>query len=138
PTAGQVFVRASKRPLSEGVPGMFTVAGYGKAVSPAVDAIARRMFEEESWVLGSKTGGAVGTALSSIPMLNEIRRRYFEDYAKEWDGFLGDIRLAPSADLSQTLQLAKLLSGPESPLRRPVPSAAKETSATRTRDVTSQ
>src|SRR5262249_57694546 len=55
PTAAQVFVRASKQPLSEGVPGMFTVPRYGKAVSPAADAIARRMFAEEPAGLRSKT-----------------------------------------------------------------------------------
>jgi len=127
PAAAQAFARASKRPLTEGVPGIFTMAGYTKTISPAMEPLTRRMLEEESWVLGPKFAGST-KASSSGQVLNDVRRRYFEDYIRAWDNFFDDIRLVPSSGLAQTLQLVKLLSGPDSPMKRLMQNAAKEVS----------
>ncbi|EQB6624603.1 ImcF-related family protein, partial [Escherichia coli] len=49
---------------------------------------------------------------------NTVRQLYMRDFIINWDRFLADIQLNNSADLSQRINTARLLSGPNSPLRR--------------------
>ncbi len=125
PAAAQVFVRASGKPLTGGVPGLFTASGYSKTFRPAAEKITQRLLEEESWVLGTKFAGSSRAPVRQT--FEEVRRRYLADYIRTWDEFLGDVRLAPSSSLSQTVQLAKVLGGPDSPLKRLTVAAAKQT-----------
>ena len=126
PATAQVFVRTSRQPLTGGVPGLFTVNGYTKAFRPAAEKVTQRLLEEESWVLGPKFASSARAQAGQV--LEEVRRRYLADYIRVWDEFLGDIRLAPSSSLSQTVQLAKVLAGPDSPLKRLAVAAARQTS----------
>jgi type VI secretion system protein ImpL len=57
-----------------------------------------------------------------------VRRRYLDDYIRTWDEFLADIRLVAPANLGQTVQLVRILSGADSPLKRLLTAVAKETS----------
>ena len=123
PAAAQVFVRASRQPLTGGVNGFFTVAGYTKNFRPAAEKVTQRLREEEAWVLGPK----LASSTSAADVLEEVRRRYLADYRRTWDEFLNDIRLVPSTSFSQTVQLAKILAGADSPLKRLTVAAAKQT-----------
>ncbi len=49
---------------------------------------------------------------------NAVRQLYMRDFIANWDRFLADIQLNNSADLSQRINTARLLSGANSPLRR--------------------
>jgi type VI secretion system protein ImpL len=51
-----------------------------------------------------------------------------QDYEKQWLALFSDIRLARSATLPQTIEQARILSAPDSPLKRLVVAAAKELS----------
>jgi type VI secretion system protein ImpL len=112
--------------LTQGVPGFFTLNGYYKAFKPAAERTTQRLAEEEAWVLGRKSAGA-GIA-ASAQALEDVRRRYLEDYIRTWDEFLGDIRLKRPENLSQTVSLVRTMSGSDSPLRRLVLAAAREVS----------
>jgi type VI secretion system protein ImpL len=126
PSAAQVFERRSGAPLTQGVPGFFTLNGYYKAFKPAAARTTQRLAEEESWVLGRKSTFA---AVAESPQaLEEVRRRYLEDYIRAWEEFLSDIRLKQPQNLSQTVSLVRTLSGSDSPLRRLVVAAAKQVS----------
>ena len=125
PSAAQVFERRSGAPLTQGVPGFFTLNGYYKAFKPAAERTTLRLAEEEAWVLGRKSAGAAGIA-ATAQALEDVRRRYLEEYIRSWDEFLGDIRLKRPENLSQTVSLVRTMSGSDSPLRRLVLAAARE------------
>ena len=52
PSAPLVFERASGKPLTEGIPGLFTYDGYHKRFQSAAAAVTATMALEEPWVLG--------------------------------------------------------------------------------------
>jgi type VI secretion system protein ImpL len=125
PAAAQVFVRASKAPLTQGVPFFFTAEGFRKAFKGGIDALIKDFQAEEAWVLGeqfqtARGGGATGQ------LLDQVRRKYLDEYMRVWDEFFKDIRLAPTTSLLQVVEIAKVLSAPDSPLKRLVVAAARE------------
>ena len=117
PNAAQVFERASKEPLNKGVSGLFTRQGYEKIVKPAVQKSTLQLAREESWVLGLKSDPA---RLKDVAMgggvTDKVRRLYFEDYIKTWDGFLADVRLVKLTGLDRSIAVARTLSAVDSPL----------------------
>jgi type VI secretion system protein ImpL len=118
PSAALVFIRESGRPLTQGVPGLFTYDGYHKAFLRESARVTTQLAAEEGWVLGlpAKEQGAVAATQIGEQALEDVRRRYLEDYARTWESFLKDIRVVPSADMQTSIQLARLLSAPDSPL----------------------
>ena len=133
PAAGQVFARASKAPLSEGIPGLFTSAGYFKVIRPKLSDVTNTMLTEESWVLGQKL--ASGTRVANmVQVQDEVRRRYFAEFGKAWEDLFTDLQLVSSSSLVQSQQLVRLLSGPDSPLKRLLEQASKELALTEPAD----
>ena len=117
PNAAQVFERTSREPLTKGVSGLYTKAGYERLVKPSIQKEALKLAQEQSWVLGIKGDAAqlkdltLGTGLS-----DKVRRLYFEDYIKTWDALIGDVHLVPLTDLQRNLAVARALSAVDSPL----------------------
>ena len=119
PSAGLVFMRASGAPLTKGVPGLYTYDGYHKAFLTQADTVARQLFDEEGWVLGlneQQRSFNLRDPQSLARLINEVRRLYLEDYARIWEFFINDIKLAGRGTLQDTIQLARTLSAPDSPL----------------------
>ena len=108
-----VFARASGKPLTSGVPGLFTLAGY-EAFEGAVDRASQQFADEEPWVMGTKSAALDPGRRRQI--VEDVRRVYLEDYARTWEAFIRDIRLVRARDLQQSISLARLLSAPDSPL----------------------
>jgi len=117
PNAAQVFERASGEPLSKGISGFYTKAGYEKLIKPAVQKATLQLAREESWVLGLKSDPArlkditVGSTLT-----DKVRRLYFEDYIKTWDKYLADVRLVKLGGLERSIAVARTLAAVDSPL----------------------
>jgi len=127
PAAAQVFVRASKQPLTQGIPAFFSAEGYKQVLKGGVDSLAKDFAAEESWVIGEKYQTARGVA-GAAQLLDQVQKRYFDEYIRVWDEYLRDVRLAPTASLRQTVEFTQVLASPDSPLRRLVVAAAKEVS----------
>lgn len=125
PAAPLVFTRTSGAPLTQGVPGLFTYDGYHKAFVKAAERVTKQLAAEEPWVMGRQAAG--GPAPDAARLSDDVRRIYLSDYAKVWEDFLGDIRLVRSADLAQSIQLARLLSAPDNPLVPFLRAASRET-----------
>ena len=117
PNAAQVFERASKEPLSKGVSGLYTRAGYERIVKSAVASSTLKLANEESWVLGVKSDPA---RLKDVALgggvVDKVRRLYFEDYIKTWDAFLADVQLVKLSGLERSIAVARTLSAVDSPL----------------------
>ncbi len=117
PNAAQVFQRVSGEPLTKGIAGFYTKAGYEKLVKPAVQKATLQLAREESWVLGLKSDPArlkditLGSALT-----DKVKRLYFEDYIKTWDKYLADVKLVKLGGLERSIAVARTLAAVDSPL----------------------
>ncbi|MBL0419629.1 type VI secretion system membrane subunit TssM [Ramlibacter sp. AW1] len=126
PQAANVLVRASGEPLSRGVPGLYTRDGYAKVFQQGPLArVSAQMAAEDAWVLG-RASRPVAVALGA-ELENRVRRLYLEDYARHWERLLADVRLAPPAGLQASIDSARVLSGPDSPMAAFLRAAARET-----------
>lgn len=106
------FRRASGQPLTEGIPGLYTVEGLHRAVLPG---LPRAVLEAaaEAWVLGP------GAALGGDPrrLEAEVLALYAADYAAAWQALLADLSLPPPIGLAEAAAKLNLLGAPNSPLR---------------------
>ncbi len=131
PNALQVFERASGQPLTKGIPGIFTRDGYHKAFKDSVDKVVDQLASEESWVLGTKSSGLASLKDQARGVNHEIsdrvRRLFLEEYIKVWDAYLADVRLVKLGGLDRSLQVARLLAAPDSPLAAYMRGVARET-----------
>ena len=107
------------RPLSEGVPGAFTLAGMRRYFGLRDAALARA--RSETWVLGP-----AGT-LQMRALPEELDRLYFTRYSAAWDAIIGDVGLRPLSSAGDGAAMVQLLTGRDSPLRAYLMRAAKET-----------
>ncbi|WP_321965735.1 type VI secretion system membrane subunit TssM [Burkholderia cepacia] len=126
PDASLVFRRQGGKPLSEGVPGLYTRNGYRNVFAPRLAGEVEAYGREEVWVLN--------LGLSEIPGPNDaaawardIRQLYLNDYLKIWDDYLADIKLQRTATLAQSIQVARALSSADSPLTRLMVALARDT-----------
>ncbi len=128
PQAAQVFTRASNGPLTRGIPGLYTREGYQRAFQPALPAAAARLASEESWVLGLPGDPARLLAQAAGGELaDRVRRLYLQDYVKQWEAYLADVKLLRAPDLPRNVELARLLAAVDSPLAAFLRAVATET-----------
>jgi type VI secretion system protein ImpL len=130
PSALNVFERASGEPLTKGIPGLYSREGYRKAFQPAVDKASRQLAAEETWVLGLRPTEATKSlplGKANTELTNRVRRLYFEEYIKVWDKYLADVRIVKLQGLDQSLEVARTLSGVDSPLAAFLRGVARET-----------
>jgi type VI secretion system protein ImpL len=120
--ASRVLVRRSGEPLTRGINGLFTVAGYKKFLEQNAQAIVD--VAKDGWVLGQQEAvgaGAAGQIQAAVLQL------YFNDYIAQWNGLLADVGLVPFSSLDQGASIMMVLAGPDSPLRKFLLAAARET-----------
>ena len=111
----QVFVRNSGKPLTEGIPGFYTVDGFRKVLlrdlPQAVQDVAR-----ESWVLGPRSEvDPHGPQLQTLE--RDVVALYTAEYQRQWDALLADLAVVPLRTLPQAVQELYILGSPQSPMR---------------------
>lgn len=129
PTAASVFSRRSGASVNEGVPGFYTYDGYHKGFGKALGDVVRDLSGEEVWVLGvadSPNARLAKTGAGRESLEREVRRLYLQDYATVWERFVGDIAVARGDSLQASIQVARVLSAPDSPLPRLMRAIARE------------
>ncbi|WP_250523393.1 MULTISPECIES: type VI secretion system membrane subunit TssM [unclassified Caballeronia] len=129
PNASLVFTRSSGAPLTRGVAGLYSFDGYHKAFLKAVDETAAQLAAEEPWVLGIRDQGGLprGDPAAMQRITEDVRLLYLQDYARIWTEFLNDVRIVRADTLSQSTQIARILSAPDSPLAALAKAASRET-----------
>jgi type VI secretion system protein ImpL len=111
----RVFIRRSGAPLTEGVPGFYTIDGFYKVLQPNLPA-ATTQVASESWVLG--TDAQVNPASPKVLTLQrDVTALYTTDYARHWDALLADLDIEPMRNLPQAVQELYILASPQSPMR---------------------
>ncbi|HME24059.1 MAG TPA: type VI secretion system membrane subunit TssM [Acetobacteraceae bacterium] len=119
-----LFVRASGKPLTDGIPGFFTVDGFHKVLLPSL-ASATRSVVSESWVLGNRV--AFDPNGPQMPALErDVITLYEADYAPTWDLMLADLNVVQLRSLSQAAQDLYILASPESPMRNLLASISRQ------------
>lgn len=126
PVAALVFVRKSQQPLTHGVPGLYSFDGYHKGFDTQVERVSRHLAEEEVWVLGLASSGKADPA-DAKQVADAVRRLYLNDYARIWEEFIRDIAIQRGGSLQQSIQLARVLSAPDSPLPKLMKALSRET-----------
>lgn len=130
PAAATAFVRASGRPLSEGIPGLFTRDGYHRGFQRAIGSVASQLAHEQDWVLGIPSGAKdrllpFGPAMPKL--LEDVRRLYLTEYVSVWEAYMVDLRLAQTRSLPELVGLVRSLSGTDGPLPLLLRTMSRET-----------
>jgi type VI secretion system protein ImpL len=112
PNAPRVLTRRSGKPLSEGIPGIFTYDGFHEQVLRHLRDVARAT-AVDNWMLDARapTKGEVELLQRDILYL------YYDDYIAVWDQLLADVTLAPLTDLRSAVYVLKDLAGPNSAIK---------------------
>jgi type VI secretion system protein ImpL len=111
----RVFIRTSGAPLTEGVPGFYTLDGFYKVLLPNLPS-ATMQVASESWVLG-KEAQIDPTSPQVLTLQRDVIALYTADYAKQWDALLADLDIEPLRNLQQAVQDLYILASPQSPMR---------------------
>ncbi|MDP3084326.1 MAG: type VI secretion system membrane subunit TssM [Rubrivivax sp.] len=128
PDAAQVFERASGKPLTQGVSGLYTKDGHQKFVLPALKKAVGQLAREDVWVLGLKQDPVrLKDALPNNALTDKARRLYYEDYIKTWEAFLADVRLVKLAGLERSITVARIVAAADSPLARYLRAVTEQT-----------
>ncbi|MBY0330204.1 MAG: type VI secretion system membrane subunit TssM [Acetobacteraceae bacterium] len=114
PAGQRYFARASGRPLSEGIPGIFTVDGLYKAILPRLGEVVRDA-AAETWVLGPEAQAA--GAGDPVQLEQAVLRAYAEQYIAAWQALMDDLVLPPFASLQAAAEGLNVLGAPNSPIR---------------------
>jgi len=121
--APTVFARRSGEPLTRGINGMFSVAGNAKFLQQTDEAMAD--VENERWVLAQQEASAIAGDREQIRQA--VLQLYYSDYIAQWDALLADVTVTPFNNLELGARITNILSGAESPLRKFMLAASKET-----------
>jgi type VI secretion system protein ImpL len=118
-----VLVRQSGQPLTRGIAGTFTLAGYKKFSEQLDLAIAD--VAKDNWVLDKRE--TVASLEDAAQLKAAVTQMYYDEYIRQWDALLADVVLQPFGGLDQAARSVNLLSGPESPLRKFLQAASRQT-----------
>lgn len=117
--------RASGEPLTRGIPGVFSVAGYRELMKQTPQAMID--IAQDSWVLDRRESEGALAAVTGDQLRGAVQQLYFADYIKQWDALLADVRIMPFSSLDQGARITNALAAADSPLRSFLQAAAKET-----------
>lgn len=133
PSAPSVFRHRSGRPLTDGVPSLYTYRGYHELFVPGVDGALRHVGKDDAWVLGVSDVSAreQAQAIASGELALQVKRLYMWDYVAVWERFLDDMDIVTPHSLSAVTGLVKVLSSTDSPLSRLMKAVVEETTLLR-------
>ncbi len=127
PEAMRVFTRDSGQPLSEGVPAFFTRAGYDRIFKDVDSARLVQQLAAEQWVLKDDVNLA-SSAVDISEMLVSLRELYFDEYVRQYNDLIYDIRLAPFKNAREASSILNVLARPgDSPLTNLISAIQAET-----------
>ncbi|MFT2798583.1 type VI secretion system membrane subunit TssM [Serratia sp. N21D137] len=112
PQSELVFSRKSGTPIANGVLGLYTPDGYWQIFNKQIDSVTSELYDDDTWVLGSTS-----VQEDKQQTNNTVRQLYIGDFITNWDRFLADIQLHNSPSLSSRINVVRLLSANNSPLR---------------------
>jgi len=123
PRSQIVFSRKSRADLNEGIPGLYTRDGYQRVFVKESVTLTNELIDE-GWILGPYTPPATDSAL----LMSRVKDLYLDDFARQYEGLILDIELAPFSSPQEATNILNILSDPvNSPLLLLLSSVQKET-----------
>lgn len=129
----QIFTLADRKLLGNGIPGLFTYAGYHDVIKKKELYQVTSLWAEDQWVMGL-TGE---NAEAAIKVHDGVSALYLQEYRQYWERFLANIRLvsvAPqdsdSPDFSGDIYMLRTLASGSSPLQNLAKELVKQTTLT--------
>jgi type VI secretion system protein ImpL len=116
PGAPRVFVLRDGKPITTGMPGIFTWEGYHNVFLPLLPRVTKDA-AEDAWVLGKQATSVVASVTEMNRLRRDILSEYLDDYTRHWDEFLDNIAVKPFTSVADGKDELFLLSAPDSPLR---------------------
>ena len=129
PNIGRAMVRTSGKPMSEGIKGIYTYAGFNNVFLDEALGVAERV-QSESWVLGPR-GEAAQTEAAIATLSREVLDIYYTDFLEQYNTLLGDLDIVPMQSLSHAAEVTNILAGPTSPVSYVLTAVAEQTELTR-------
>ncbi|WP_084190926.1 type VI secretion system membrane subunit TssM [Methylomarinum vadi] len=121
-----ILISKSGKPLSSGVPGLFTCAGYKEVFLPNKERLIDRQ-ASDNWVFGIKDEKTLSKEELKV-LQEDVLKLYLQDYIKHWDELLQDIQLKPFTSQVQMVEMLNIISGEHSPIKLFLQSVDQETS----------
>ena len=112
PGADRVLTRASGTALSEPVAALYTKPVF-REISTTGKLEVMTQFAADGWVFGESLLDARNTGTQAYEMM----KLYEQDYIRQWDAILQDVKVRPTADSRELTELLAVLSSPASPLK---------------------
>ncbi len=125
PATARVFMRASGKPLGEGIPGIFTREGFNDVFLRLALASANLM-QSEAWVRGRSVAEPPGDA-EAAKLTREVLDLYSKDFVEQWDSLLDDLTVIPTESYTQLVELFEIVSSEDSPITNVLSEAARQT-----------
>ncbi len=133
--SGKVFVLRSGKPITTGMPGIFTWSGYHNTFLQLMPTVTKDI-AEDGWVLGRNRATGVAALAGTIGEVNKLRRDviglYLDEYVRRWDRMIADIAVRQYTNVADVADQLGLMSGPDSPLRTLLQSIDGQTQLSRT------
>jgi len=133
PNIGRAMVRTSGKPMSEGIKGIYTYAGFNNVFLDEALGVAERV-QSESWVLGPR-GEAAQTEAAIATLSREVLDIYYTEFLEQYNTLLGDLDIVPMQSLSHAAEVTNILAGPTSPISYVLTAVAEQTELTRVETV---
>jgi type VI secretion system protein ImpL len=119
-----VLYRKRGAPMSEGVQGAYTLAGYARYLELRRGLL--KDAERDDWVMGHSLFPRDAAERSAV--LQQVDLQYLDSYAHAWEALLSDIAVNPSLLTGEEgSAMLRLLAGPDSPLRALLLAASEQT-----------
>ncbi|MEJ1408776.1 MAG: type VI secretion system membrane subunit TssM [Candidatus Sedimenticola sp. (ex Thyasira tokunagai)] len=99
------------------IPALYTHSGYYELFKPANLNITTETFKE-SWVLDDDAIGDDPSKIELSRAMQEVEELYLEDYIAQWRRLLGNLSIVKLRNLSHTVEVLDVASGPSTPLRK--------------------
>ena len=131
PQVTRAFTRSSGADLRDGIPGIYTYAGFHDVFLEEVLGVPERV-KSESWVLGDYDE-AQQTDVAVARTSRDVLQLYYDDYVAAYNALLADIDIVPLESLSHAAEITNILSGASSPIRNLLTEIADETRLTEDR-----
>jgi type VI secretion system protein ImpL len=133
PAAARVLVRSSGKPLNEGIPGVYTYAGFNELFLIEALTVANRI-QSEAWVLGEQNVQDQSDA-AMLAVTRDVLDLYYNDFITYYEGILADVDIVPMESVAHAAEVTNVLSGPTSPITNLLTSVSEETRVTEDRTI---
>ncbi len=112
PGADRVLTRVSGAPLSQPVPALYTKPVF-REINTTGKIQIMTQFAADGWVFGE----SLLDVRNSGNQAYEMMKLYEQDYIREWDAVLKDVKVRPVANTGELTESLGVLSSPASPLK---------------------